>query len=434
MRRGAIALVALAALGCDGFGRPIVGPVGDGDGGAPRQCESSPGCRPVPQLADDHFDVPHDPPEPTALDCDGDLVDDAIDNCLGVPNPTQGPTDCANASADCARLAAGETSLVGADLRGCRPGPIALPGDLSLHGADLSCADLAFTAPDGAYVDLREASVTSSRVSLSADRPATLEVSRTTLRSSAVSVGGAARLLAQGAIFEQTSLFVLAGSGDVRGDAEPALDVDASNLAQVTIWEAPARRAGRVRIERSSLTATRIDARVLSLYGVDVAASRLAADELDAQEIEATTSEIRTDRGAFASVSLSDVVFDRCVDLRFADSDLLGVDVPACEPERLHVFRSELDGCNLAGGAELVESIFLAGVLGGGPTTTLTARESELDGSRFCDLGAARFLGGELRCVHCDPDAFMEGASVCVSGTALFERGCPAVELAAACE
>ncbi len=433
----AVSLAALLALvACDGVGRPIVGRVDDGDGGAGRRCEASPACRPVPTLPADHFAVPRAPIAPTALDCDGDLVDDAVDNCVGVPNPTQGPSDCEVARASCARLAAGDRALAGADLRGCAlDEPVVLAGDLSLRGADLRCSVIPLAAgAHGAEVDLREAVVTSTQLSLESEGPATLDVSRTTLSRSSALVGGAARLYADGAIFEESALFVAAGSGATGGPGGPAIDVAASNFAQTTIYEAPARRPGRVRIERSQLTATRVDARVLGLYGASVTASRLAADELDVQDSELVSSEIRSDRGAFAGVEMTEVVFDRCLDLRIAHSDLVGVEVPACPPERLRVTQSELEGCNLAGGVELEESIFLAGVIGGGPTTTLTSRASELDGSRFCDLGAARFYEGELRCVRCDDHAFMDGASVCLSGTSLFERGCPAIEFAAACE
>ena len=60
--------------------------------------------------------------------------------------------------------------------------------------------------------------------------------------------------------------------------------------------------------------------------------------------------------------------------------------------------------------------------------------DSELDGVSLCDLGAAAIIGGEIRCVRCEEDAFMSGASVCVSGATIFERGCPAIELALTCE
>ncbi|MEZ4335994.1 MAG: hypothetical protein R3B82_05145 [Sandaracinaceae bacterium] len=435
MTRSVPLLTLLVLVACDGVGRPIVGPIDHPDGGGSRRCEASPGCRPVPTLPEDHFAVPRTPIPPTALDCDGDLVDDAIDNCLGVPNPTQGPTDCEGARASCDRLAAGDLALAGADLRGCVPNrPVVLTGELSLRGADLRCSVIAFEAPSEASVDLREAVVTSTQLSLTAEAPATLDAGRTTFTRSTVSVGGAARLLADSAIFEECALFVAPGSGATDGPGASAIDVTASNFAQTTIYEAPSRRPGRVRIERSQLTATRIDARVLGLYGASATASRLAADELDVQDTELTSSEVRSERAAFAGATMVEVVFDRCVDLRISHSELVGVDIPACPPERLHVGQTQLEGCNLAGGAELEEAVFLAGVIGGGPATTLTARESELDGARFCDLGAARFLGGELRCIQCDDDAFRHGASVCVSGTTLIERGCPAIELAPACE
>ena len=173
---------------------------------------------------------------------------------------------------------------------------------------------------------------------------------------------------------------------------------------------------------------------LLDLFEVTVSSSALSAAELDAQEIIVSVSSVRTARGAFASSRLTDVIFDGCSELRFSDSELADVDVPACPPEGIRVFRSELVGCNVAGGLELVESRYAAGVLGGGPESTLVSRASEVDGVRFCDLGAAAFFDGAIRCVSCDEHAFMDGTSVCVSGSSLFERGCPAIELSLTCE
>jgi len=434
--RAAVALLALSAFACDGVGRPIVGRTAEGDGGAPRSCEASPSCRAPRTLAADHFEVPHAPPELLDGDCDEDLVDDTVDNCLGVPNPTQGPTDCDNARSACERLAMGSPSLQGADLRGCRlEAPVALSGSLSLRGADLRCADVTFVAEDGASVDLTDTVVTASRLRIEAVRPVSVDTSRTTFTNSALALDGAARLVADSAIFEGSTLLIdPAGGVVVSGDGAAAVDIARSNFTQSTIWEAPSSQPGVIRLDGSTLTASAVDVRVLDLHRADVASSRIAAETLDAFEADVTVSQLRTARGSFASSTLNDVVFASCESLHLSDCEVAGSDFPLCPPEGLRTFRTELDGCTVAGGAELVQSQFFAGVIGGGEASTLVTRDSTVDGVRFCDLGAAAFRRGEIRCTHCGYDSFMGGAAVCVSGATLTERGCPAIELAPECE
>lgn len=431
MRRAAPArvLVALALVACDGIGRPIVGPVSEPDGGSPR-CEASPLCEPLPTFPPEHFAVPHAPP-PIGGDCDGDEVDDARDNCPGVPNADQDPAACARAAADCARLVAGESAMPQTDLRGCAPAaPVTLGGSASLRGADLSCARLTLHAPASATVDLREIVAASARVSLTVGAASTVELGRSTWAGSALAVRGPARLAADDVVFDRATLMLEPGEAS---DAGPGLEIRRSDLGATTIWEAPSLRPGRVRVEASRLNGTHVDVRTLALYGTTIVASRLAAEQLDAQEVDIRDAAIRTDRGAFAGVTLWEVAFERCVDLRVTRSELHGVSVPACPPDRFRVFESELDGCNLAGGVELDHSHFIAGVLGGGPETTLTSRQSVLDGVRFCALGSARFHGGELRCTRCEVRDFDEGRRVCLAETSIFERGCPPIELAPTC-
>jgi len=434
--RVAIVLMALSAVACDGVGRPIVGRTVDGDGGEPRSCEASPMCRAPRPLAAEHFDVPRQaPPLPTG-DCDDDDVDDAIDNCLGVPNPTQSATDCDGARSSCERLARGLPALDGADLRGCRlEAPVPLGASLSLRGADLRCADLTLVAEDEARVDLTDTLVTASRIRVEAVRPVSVDTSRTTFANSTLALTGAARLVAHGSIFEGSTLLIdPAGGVVVSGEGATAIDATGSNFTGTTIWEAPSSQPGVIRLDGSSLTSSALDVRVLDLHRANVASSRVAAETLDAFEADVSVSQIRTARGSFASSTLNDVVFATCESLHLSDCEVAGSDFPLCPPEALRAFRTELDGCTVAGGAELVESQFYAGVLGGGPTSTLITRDSDIDGVRFCDLGAAAFLGGEIRCTHCDHGAFRDGTSVCVSGASLTERGCPAIELAPECE
>lgn len=429
----AVALGALALLlGCQGIGRPIVGVVPEVDGGETRTCEVGPACRALRQVEEDRFSVPTSPRPIPALDCDGDSIDDAVDNCLGVPNAAQGLRDCDATRTDCERLERGDLDIENADLRGCRlDDPIEVSGVLSLRGALLACSDIAWTGPADALVDLSEATVTSSLVRVT---NLSLDIGRTTFRSSALSTVGSSRVSARGSIFDQTSIFVSPTGEVVEGAPSPTLDATGSDFAGVTIHEPPSSRPARIRIEGSSISTSTFHVQLLDLFGVTVSSSALAAVELDAQEVDVSSSAIRTARGAFASSRLTDVIFEGCTALRLSDSAVSYVDVPACPPEAFRAFRTEFIDCNVAGGLELVESRYMAGLLGGGPASTLVSRASEIDGVRFCELGAAAFLDGAIRCVSCDEHAFMDGVSVCVSGSSLFERGCPAIELALSCE
>lgn len=429
----ALAVLALLALigGCDGIGRPIVGIVPGSDGGGPRTCEVGPSCRPLRTLDEGRFDVPRVPPELPALDCDGDLVDDFVDNCPGVPNPTQAQRACDAARAACERLVRGDTDLADADLRGCRPEvPIELTGGLNLRGASLRCSEITFSGTPGSSVDLTEADVDTSIIRIA---EASIDVSRSTLRRSSIVTSGATRIVAHGSIFDDVGFFVSPTGEVVPGPPAPLLDATRSNFARVTFYEPPSIRPGRIRIDRSSLSSSVFSVQLLGLYGTSVVASHLAAVELDAQEVEFTSCTIRTSRGAFASATLTDVIFDRCIELRISNSEVEDVDIPSCPPEGFRAFRSDFLGCNVQGGLELIESYYAAGVLGGDTAGTLIARDSVIDGVRFCDLAGAAFFDGELRCVRCGYDAFMEGRSVCISGSTIFQRGCPAIELAAEC-
>lgn len=445
MRPTLTALVAtLCLVACDGIGAPIVSMVPIVDGGDSRTCEVSPTCRPLRSVEEGRFDVPAIPPDLPTFDCDGDTVDDAIDNCPGVSNTDQDPTACRAAASSCEALRAGtyvntidelDPTPTGPDLRGCRIAePIEIVGELSLRGARMECTELSFVSRAPARLDLTLIpSLGHTRIFARGDgAPLEIDVSRTTLRQSSLVAEGSAHILAHGTIFGDSGIWI--GAGGV-GDGTPtvALDARASDFSQTTIAEASGPRAGRVRLDRSGVTNSTFSVSALEILGSDVNTSALAAFDLNLSEVTLARVSMRTERGAIASSVCNDVVFEGCGELRVSDSEMTDVDIPVCEPAQLRAFRTEFLGANVGGGLELVESAFRAGVMGGGPASTLLSEESEVDGVRFCDLGAAAFHGGAIRCVTCDEDAFMRGTSVCISGAALFERGCPAIELAPVC-
>jgi uncharacterized protein YjbI with pentapeptide repeats len=410
------------------------------DAGEDRFCEVGPMCRALRRLPADHFDVPTSASSSVVFDCDDDSVEDAFDNCLGVPNPTQAARACAGARAACDRLRAGETALSNADLRGCvLDAPIEMAADLQLSGARIECSHIVLRASGGSprRIDLSRAQIRSASLTLIGDAtPLEASLSDATVRETELSTEGTASLRGLGATFEDVGVYVHPAAEVVAIERTPfgAIDLSDASLSRVTLYEGASSRAARVRIESSTLTGCALNVQALSLVAVEASESRIAASELSALQLALRMSEVRAEVATIASSTLTDVVFDTCGEMRVTDSELGAVDLPACELGYASAFRTVFVGARVAGGLEVRESEIRGSVIGDGPTTTLVSRASVLDGTTFCELDAAAFYGGEIRCTRCADDAFMSGRSVCVDGTALYERGCPAIELAPGCE
>lgn len=429
--------LVLALSACEGLGRPIVGTEPLPDGGDGRRCEVTPACVPVRTVDPALFTIPAERLMPPVLgDCDGDLVDDAMDSCVGVPNETQGTQDCAAAQEGCDRLRAGALDLEGADLRGCRvEAPIEIEPGFSLRGADLTCASLTFVEPAARErYTIDASSTTLSGASLAFHAPLAaviVDLERSELSSTLVRASGGARLRAHEATLRNTALALEPGDG--ARDPSPALEITASDLEACAIHEAPSAWPGRVRIERSSVRSTTFDVAALELVGGRVSASHIGASELLALNLDLVTSAVNAPYAAFSMCDLMDVIFARCDDLLLAGGHITSVDIPECQPDRLYAVEATLTDAHIAGGLRLEASRLLSSTLGGGPTTTVHTSYSDLDAVTICDLGAAAFEGGELKCVKCEEDAFMNGTSVCLAGAHIVERGCPAIELAPEC-
>ena len=431
----------LGSAGCEGgLGRPIVSARPEPDAGDDRVCEVGPMCRALRRLPPGHFDVPTAAATTPLLDCDDDSVEDAFDNCLGVPNPTQAARACVSAHEACDRLRAGETALRNADLRGCIvEAPIEVTADLDLAGARIGCSHIVLRASDGEPhgVDLSGAEIRSASIVLIGQAtPLDADLSDATVREAELTIEGTASLHARGATLEGVAVYVLPAAEVVPLEATPggALDLSDTSLSLVTIHEAASSRAARIRIQDSTLSASTLNVQALSLVAVEASDSRIAASELHAQQLERRHGELLASTATIASSVLTDVVFDRCGDLRVTDCELGAVDIPACEPGHAEAYRTIFVGARLAGGLEVLECEIRGSVVGDGPSTSLVSRSSVLDGTTLCELGAAAFYGGEIRCTRCADDAFMGGRTVCVDGTALYERGCPAIELAPLCD
>src|SRR5690606_33382644 len=285
----AVALVLLLAA-CDGLGRPVVGTRPVPDGGDDRTCEVTPACVPVRSADPSSFMVPLERrTPPVRRDCDADGVDDERDNCIGVPNEEQDPRVCAAAAADCSRLLAGATNLAGADLRGCRIDALSAPAGLTLRGANLRCASLAFTMPEAAQMealDVSQANLTGATLSFESEAAIVVDLGRSELRDTFVRASGGVRLRARESVLASSTLVLEPGGRS--HDPAPALELTASDVDSVAIYEAPAAWPGRVRIERSAMRATTLDVAVLDLVGGTVLTSNVGASELFALDVELT--------------------------------------------------------------------------------------------------------------------------------------------------
>ena len=429
--------LVLALTACDGLGRPIVGTQPIPDGGSDEACEVTPACVPVRTVDPGLFMIPAERlVPPVREDCDADGVTDAMDTCVGVPNERQGTQECAAARASCDALRSGSPDLAGADLRGCRiDEPLEVRPGLSLRGADLSCASLTIVEPAGAaphVLDLTQANLTGASLAIESEvAPVIVDVGRSQLRDTFLRATGGVRLQARESVLANATLALEPGGSAF--SSAPLLEITASDLDNCALHEAPSAWPGRVRIERSSMRATTIDVAVLELVGASVISSNLGASELFALDAELTSSAVSVGYGAMSMCELRDVIFARCEDLLLTGGMLQNIDVPLCEPDHLRIVEADVVDAHLAGGVWLIDSSLSASILGGGPTSTAHTTESDLDAVTICDLGAAAFEGGELRCVKCEADAFMNGTSVCLAGAHVIERGCPAIELAPEC-
>lgn len=433
MRALAIVIACVALAGCDGLGRPIVGTRPVRDGGTDESCEVTPMCRPIRTVDPSAFVVPpHRLAAAVYADCDQDGIADAVDNCPGVANEDQRDV-CEVARAECERLRSGETGRAYADLRGCRlEGPTPVGQGFSLRGAQLQCAALSLVAVHDATLDLSQADLTRASLELESATAWVADATRARLRGTFVRLRGGARLRAPDAIVADASL-VVEPSGAGGADASPAVELTASDIEATVIFEARSAWPGRVRVERSNVRATTFDVAVLDVVTSMVTTSHVAADELVALDADFVSVGVRAPYAALSAVRLRDVVFAECADLHVAASELEDVDVPVCEPDRFRLIDTNARGVNFGGGARMTGGRLAASVVGGGPASVLLTEEAELDAVTLCDLGAAAFHGGQLRCVRCGEDAFMGGTTVCLSGAHIFERGCPAIEFAPEC-
>lgn len=441
MRR-ALVLSLLVIAGCDGgLGRPIVGTVDTPDADSERTCEVQPACVPVRTVPEADFELAEQmPPYSPPLDCDADLVEDPEDNCPGVPNPTQSPQECADAVSDCARLRAGDRALRSADLRGCLlDGPIELMGDLDLSGIEgaptrLGCSALTFVAETPVTLYLDDA--VANDVWLRFDGPISVSVRRTTIDGSRVSLEGGASMTVDVGILRNTALWLDPRAQIPLSDGPaPNIDVRVSSLELITVHEPPSTRAARMRVDRSTISASTINVPSLEVIDGPIVGARLAAADLSLIGTEVTASSLRSDFLSISSAFLSDVVFARCVDVRVSDTTMSDVDVPTCEPERFRALRTIIEASRIEGGLAMNNGEIAASVVVGGPGTSFVERDATVNGVKFCGaLEAGFFLRGEIRCAGCDYETFMDGNAVCLSDTTLFERGCPAIELAPSCE
>ena len=415
-------MLCLVLAGCDGFGGPIVGVRPEPDAGPPMSCELGPMCRPWRTVPPERFEPPSALAPP---DCDGDRVADGIDNCPGVPNATQQDA-CVDARLACERLAAGALALEGADLRGCEA-EVALGATLSLAGADLRCARIRFTEGHGGRLDLRGASVREASLEIRA--AVRVHADDALLMQASLTLGGGATLVAEDAILRAAHVRLEPSS--VALEPPPALDLVRAQVFESVIEELDATRPGRIRMDECEVEDTLVVGPALEVIGGAWVRTSLAVGDVLVLGAELREAVIRADYAAFAGARVDDLVFDACGTVRFSGSDLSGVDVPPCDGALILETVSAIDS-RFGGDLRTVGGIIRVSVIGS-PGAAIDTHGTELEASRFCEPAAGRFVGGDLRCVKCGAHDFDDGRAVCLDGTRLFERGCPAIELAPEC-
>lgn len=407
-------LALLLLVACDGVGAPIVGPLPVPEG----SCEVGPRCRPIRAVDPERFEVHVDAPRA----CDPGEIPDEPDRCVA---DDVAPDGCRDRPA-CELLIAGQRDLRGADLRGC-VASIADAGDLDLSGADLSCASIAITFGElPRTIELGGALLRGASLELGSAGPLEVRADRAVLDGASLRMHGGARFSARGAALEGSVVAVAPGGGELA----PSIEIVASHVVASAIVEERTGWPGRVRIERSTIFGATVRAQILELAGGAHEEVFIDAAEAHVLDVSLRASAVRADYAIFAAALLEDVIFDRCVELSFAACELVSVDVPSCEPDRLRVTGSMIAGSAIGGGAALIDTSIEASTIGWGAGGTLHTEGALLDGVGICDLAAAAFVESDLRCVRCDAGDFESG--VCADGP-ITERGCAAIELAPSC-
>jgi hypothetical protein len=418
-------LAILVCSACDGVGAPIVGEIPIPEG----TCGVTPLCHPIRTVEAERFEVPAERRQ-TRADCDGDDVPDILDLCPAHPDDlTAGGEQCVSQRAACDRFNGGVTSLAGADLRGCFA-TLVDPNDLDLRRADLSCAVITihYTELRPRAIDLSHAMLAGASLEIVSQGPLAIVADQTTFDGAIVAMRGGARISAHGAIVRDSVLITAPGGSP---DAvAPSIELVLADLRASAIVEEPGGWPGRVRIELGTFASGTIHAQVLEIADATFTDTFVGARELHVLHASLEGGAVRADFGLFAAARLTDVIFDRCVDLAFSACELSHVDIPACEPEGLRIVESDVDSSTIGGGAAIIESTIESSVIGGGPGSVVRTERAILDGVGVCDLAAGAFVESELRCMQCGAGAFPDG--VCVDAE-ITERGCPAIELAPAC-
>ncbi|MFK7986484.1 MAG: pentapeptide repeat-containing protein [Sandaracinaceae bacterium] len=433
MRRVIAVLASCVAVGCAGFGAPIVGerPIEDleRDG----TCDIGPSCEPVRALPSDHFALP-EAPGPSD-DCDLDGIPDFDDACPGHPSLAGDGSECAAAERACAQLARGEGSFVGADLRGCEA-EVAISPAQSFADADLRCARLRFVTADvetewGPADALALAGASLTDASLTVDGPVRVEAPGLTLRRSTLRLEEGATLDARGAVLHEARLEVAAPTRLADAELRPALDLTGAEIVDSVVYEATSDRAGRVRLDSARIETSYVSAPAVDLIGASLTDVRLAGQQLVALGAQLVRTDIDVEYGAFANVLLAGATFAQCEELTFSNSDLQNVDIAACPPDQLRMVATNVVGARIGGGLDSIDGVVRVSTVGG---ETLSTFGTDFETTRFCGQRSAVFIGGDLRCVRCAQEEFSGGDAVCLAGTRVVERGCQQIELAPECD
>jgi len=363
-------LALLTLAGCEGIGRAIVDELPDQPRRRAECLGEPPNCQNAVAVA-----PPLTPP-------------------LSV---TLGLEQCASTSSPCAASPAepGATQPRYDNVQGCSL-QLALPeGDAQSLGR-ASCVVAQLLPPASAkLVRLSDLNVTQSELTLASETPVVVELVRSTLIGTHVTLRGPVtlRLLDQSVL---TNVWINEQPAS-NGSFGASFELVESRALGLTLGAL----GGRVRVLRSTLSGSKLWADQIALETVSTFDVSLVSPELDGVDIQGRALTLQVGRATLAQLDLTKLDVQRCDALLVVGSHIAGSTFAACT-DKLRLHFSAVSESLLAGAIESSVVTWTANVFGGaGAATNVELWGGSQLSNRYC-AGVSRVSFGRVVTIECN--------------------------------
>jgi len=291
------------------------------------------------------------------------------------------------------------------------------PRDLSelemLAGQDVACRELSFAIPDDGAATWSVPRLRLSRVNLSieAKRAVTIELPEALIADAFIQLRGPITLAISNA----------------RGvtDARVRSGLSASGAPIVMLRESKAERLamagrdggtfeGEVRIVRSELVDSQLNARSIELESVAVTKSQIEAERFDATDVRFDIARLFFTRARISATDLNIVEIARCGALSLLQSAAATSSFAACSDEPARMYGSKLHEVWVNGAIEADKTVFDVARFGVADSVEILGWDANINVSMFCGADdRLQLSGGLVECTACDGDSLAEDESVC---------------------